>query len=314
VAPGLTIAAAFARRQSWTWLTSGTFDEVAPRSRTFSYVASFSLVDVFGNAYTGIVTGPLLVPVSVSSAKTFDHDAASVLITFGLVYLVLSAVVADAGGPYGWIGGAIIAAIGMACLIAATFKNYSAIDPPVPNFESRVHLFADPRAWRIPEPDDERFHALHSLASLLVRAVSAAIAVIDHRDRAWAAFVDRDESARVARRDAARHELETLRRLASATADAADESSELLTEIARESLSVPGRDRLRALARRFADELGLSAKEFAIVIGALQDADDERLQTSLERVRAEGTRTLAYVVRRLYEAAVGELEEREYLR
>jgi hypothetical protein len=134
--PGASVTAAFVRFQDWTWLAQGTFVEVAPSIRTFSYVASFSVTDIFGNAYPVIVSAPTLVTVMVSNAKFSKLGYGRASVAIGLVFLAAAAIASQVGG-YGWIAAIVLAAIGMALIIAGTFLLYEANDPPIPDFRDR---------------------------------------------------------------------------------------------------------------------------------------------------------------------------------
>jgi len=245
--PGASVTTAFVRLQSWTWLAQGTFVEVGPSIRTFSYAI-------------------------------------------------------------------FLAATGMALIIAGTFLLYEAYDPPIPDFRDREAALPDPRAWNIPSVDDETLHPLRTLARLVARLVSAQVRANHLKDRAWAAFVDRDEPAWRQRRDGARDELETLRRLVPATVHAADEAHEKWEQLLGEVRSLPTPESLRETARRFADELGLIDKERALIDKLLETLDERELRRALERTRADGLRTIGELVRRIHEATASEFAECEYLR
>ena len=85
------------------------------------------------SAYPVIVSAPTLVQVMVSSAKFSKRGWGSALVTIGIIFLA-AAVVAFQVGGYGWIAAIVLAAIGMALIIAGTFLLYEANDPPIPTF------------------------------------------------------------------------------------------------------------------------------------------------------------------------------------
>jgi hypothetical protein len=89
---GSSQTATWLRNQSWQWLALATVAEVGPRSRTFSYVGNYALIDAFGNVYPALTTSESLVTVSVSSAKIRFRDGARDRILAGLGFLAAAAV------------------------------------------------------------------------------------------------------------------------------------------------------------------------------------------------------------------------------
>ncbi len=312
--PVNTAVAAWSRFQSWTWLARGTFVEVGPRSRTFSYVANFSVTDAFGNIYPMIRSSPTLVRVDVPTAKFRAFAVGTTLIASGITFLALAVVATVGGGPYGWIGGVILAAIGMGLIIAGTLLLYDADDPPVPDFRERETVLVDPRAWTIPEVDDESLHPLRTLGLLLARVASARVRAVRYRDLAWAAYLDRSESMRIRHRDEARNELETLRRLVTPVIDTANEAHDKLEQLLNEMQELPTPEKLREMTARFADELHLSDVERTVIVERLKTVDEQELRRTVEHARSDGIRTVGDIVRRIYETTASEFAEREYLR
>ncbi|HKE96040.1 MAG TPA: hypothetical protein VKB34_17155, partial [Povalibacter sp.] len=312
--PGGSVSALWLRNQTWTWLARGTFVEVGPRSRTFSYTAIFSVMDTFGNVYPMVGSAPTTATVTVPFSKLNSHSEGITLVSFGLAFLVAAVVAAAAGGPYGWIGAVIIAAAGMALIIKGTFDLYDAYDPPVPDFREHGPKLPDPAAWKLPVAEDPELHALGTLALLIARLVSTQLRARQHADRAWAAFVDRDESARTERRDAIRNEHETLRRLVRATADAADEARESWEKLLKGVRTLPTHEALLQMVSRVADEIGLTGSERALVEGRLQAADRETLRQALQHVRDQGTGSIGDLARRFYESIGARLSGYEHLR
>jgi hypothetical protein len=143
--------------------------------------------------------------------------------------------------------------------------------------------------------------------------VSARIRAVRYRDLAWGAYLDGDDSRRVGYRDDARSELETLRRLASATIDAADEAVETFEQLLNERQERPTPDDVREIARRVMDEVGVNDKERAIIDERLAVVDEQELQRSIERLRSVGIPTIGDLVRTIYEITASEFAEREYL-
>ena len=203
--------------------------------------------------------------------------------------------------------------IAFGAFIGAFFWLQTAFDPPIPDFRKNAPELPDLRALRIPEVDDENLQPLHTLASLVVRAVSARLRVIRYKNLAWAAFLDRDEPRRIELRDAAHSEIETLRRLVPATMDAADEAHEIFEQLIREVRELPGLDQIRETSDRFASELGLPATERALVDERLKTVDEQLLRRGFERVRAQGFRMTSELVRGTYEMTTAELANLEYL-
>jgi hypothetical protein len=271
------------------------------------------VTDIFGNAYPVIVSAPTLVQVMVSNTKFSKLGYGRASVSIGLSFLAAAAIASQVP-PYGWVAAIIFAATGMALIIAGTFLLYEAYDPPIPDFRDREAALPDPRAWNIPSVDDETLHPLRTLALLVARLVSAQVRANHLKDRAWASFVDRDEPAWRQRRDGARDELETLRRLVPATFHAADEAHEKWEQLLGEVRSLPTPESLRDMTRRFADELGLIDKERALIDKLLETLDERELRRALERTRADGLRTIGELVRRIHEATASEFAECEYLR
>jgi hypothetical protein len=313
VLPGASVAATWASFQGWTWLTKDFFIEVGPRSREFTYVATISLTDQFGNAYPLVASAAATATVSVFSLKLEDHNLGLELLGFGLYFLAVAAAVGTVGG-YAWIAAAFIAAGGMACIISARFYFQSAYDPPVPDFREHERMLVDPQAWNISEPDDERLHPLHALALLLVRLVSARLRAVRHRDRAWAADLDRADSRRVHERDAARNEIDTLRRLVTATTNTAGEAQETFEQLVGEVEAVPTLEDLQGMTGRFADELRLNDQERGIIDQQLAAVDQEMLPRSLERARSDGLAPIGELARRVYETTASQFAGLDYLR
>jgi tetrahydromethanopterin S-methyltransferase subunit D len=109
-------------------------------------------------------------------AKITNLDNGTALIAAGLGFLAAAAVAATTlPYPANLIAGALIAATAMSLIIAGTLLLYDANDPPIPDFREREPVLVDPRAWSIPEPDDDSLHALHTLALLVARVVSARV-------------------------------------------------------------------------------------------------------------------------------------------
>jgi hypothetical protein len=315
IAPNGSLGATWLRRQSWTWLALATALEVGPRSRTFSYVGNYALIDAFGNVYPALTTYESLVTVSVSSAKIRLRDGGRDLILAGLGFLAAAAVaLATLPYPINAVLGAFIAACGMALIIWGTLSLYSANDPPVPDFREYGPVRVDPRAWTIPEPDDDSLHALHTVALLVARAVSARVRAVRYRDLAWAAYVDGDQSRQVGYRDDARSALETLRRLTGATIDAADEANETFERILNELREPPTLDDIREIVGRFEDDFGLNDEERTLIDERLASVDEQQLQQSLDLVRSNGIRLIGQYVKTIHETTAAEFAEREYLR
>ena len=135
VMAGGSAPATFVSVQNWTWLAKGTFVEVGPRSRRFSYVATFSVTDVFGNVYPPIPSTPTLVTVAVPFLKLSNYATGRALVVAGLVFLAAAIVAAAIGGPYGWAVAVGAAAGGMGMIIGGLFLlSASAYDPPIPIF------------------------------------------------------------------------------------------------------------------------------------------------------------------------------------
>jgi hypothetical protein len=312
VAPGSSAVATWSRRQAWSWLVAGTPQEVGSRARDFSYVASFSTVDKFGNPYATIARLPLIVDVSISPTKMFDLGVGIVLVDFGYVYLIAALAVSGVG-PYGWIVAVVLAAAGMAMLIAAAFYVNDANDPPTPDFREPRPPDVETRAWTVPEPERDEFRSLHSLASLLTRVVSARLDTVTDRDRAWAAALDGDDERHQRFGSATRQALDALDRLAAAATAAADESQETLDRILDEIGELPTPDELRAITDRFAEELHLRDAERAFVNDQLRDLDPDRLQNAFDAVRDQGTASIGEVVRMMHEQLSDEFGELDYL-
>lgn len=313
VPPGGSVAAAWSLFHNWQWLLKGTDFEAGPRNRTFSYVASFSLTDEYGNKYPTIASPEAGAFVSVSVIKLNWLDLGDEFLFLGLASLVVAAGFAEVGG-YAWIAAAIIAAAAMAIIILATFYLYRAYDPPIPDFREREPAHVDPQAWTISEPEDERLHPLHTLALLVTRAASAQVRAVREKDRAWAAYLDRAEPRLTHYRDNAQDELETLRRLVNATTAAVDEARETFDQLINEVDAVPTLDELREMSGRFVDELQLNDQERAIINDALATVDEADLDTSFEFARSNGLGPLSEMVRTIYETTAAEFAEHEFLR
>ena len=313
VPSGGSVPATWSLFHNWPWLLKGTFTEVGPRTRTFSYVANFSLTDEYGNGYPTIASPKAAATVSVSAIKLNWLDAGGGMVMEGLAILLVAAGVGSAGG-YTWIAAALIAAVGAAAIVLGTIWLYNAYDPPIPDFREREPAHVDPQSWTVSEPDDERLHPLHTLALLITRATSAHVRAVRDRDRAWAAYLDRAESGRVQYRDHARDELETLRRLANATTAAVDEARETFDQLLNEVDAVPRLDGLREMSSRFVDELQLNDQERAFINDGLANVDEADLDTSFEFARSNGLAAVSEMVRTVYETTAAELGEHEYLR
>jgi len=313
VAPGGTVAARFPRFQGWTWLSRGTFVEVGPRSRTFSYVATVSVVDGFGNVYTSIVSAATTTTVTVAFTKTVLHGFAIGLLAAGLAMLATAAIVATGGG-YAWIAAVMCAAFAMAMIITATFLLYDAYDPPIPDFRRASAALPDPRAWKIPVADDERLHALGTLGMLVPRFASAYIGARQGKARAWAAFLDTDGTAHLEHRGRTRDALDMLQRLVPATIAAADEAQETWAQLIAEVRSVPSAEQLRDATRRFATELGLTDLEQALVAERLAAIDDRAVAQAFEQSGVTALSATATLVRGIHEAIAGDFARYEYLR
>jgi hypothetical protein len=202
----------------------------------------------------------------------------------------------------------------MAFIIWGTICLYSANDPPVPDFREHGAVRVDPGAWTIPEPDDDSLHALHTVALLVARAVSARVRAVRYRDLAWAAYVDGDESRQVGYQDEARSALETLRRLTGATIDAADEANETFERILNELREPPTLDDIREIVGRFEDDFGLNDEERTLIDERLASVDEQQLQQSLDLVRSNGIRLIGQYVKMIHETTAAEFAVREYLR
>jgi hypothetical protein len=316
VGPGVTAGGTtWTRRQAWTWLQTVAWVEVGPRVRTFSYIATFTLVDSFGNTYSPVSSMVFLVPVAVPARKIGKFGLGWGLIQLGLFTLSLAVLVAVAGGPYGWIAAVILAAAGMAFLIAATFLMYDALDPPVPDFAEGRQRVANPIAWRLASPEDDRLHALYALTLLVGRLVSSRAAVTEHRGRAWAGFVDADESAQAQHRDAVRREMSKVDRIVEALVDAADESQDIWDELTAgaKKAVVTSKD-VRAMLPKFAAELGLTDRELRMVDELVAHAEPDHFRRSAERVSEHGLRELVRVAQGVRDDMVADNEARDFLR
>jgi len=315
VMPGGSAAATWSRRQSWTWLLPVSFIEVGPRSRTFSYTANYSLTDAFGNSYPTILSSPTLVVVNVSAFKVNSFTSGAVLMSIGLALFVAAVVaIATLGYPVGALVGGALGAFATFFVASGIVFLLQAIDPPVPDFREQEPVLIDPRAWSIPEIDDESFHALRTLALLLGRVTSAQVRADRYRDLAWAAYVDRSEPTRIQHRDAAQNELETLRRLVTPVLNAVDEADDKFEQLLNEMQELPSPENLREAAGRSADELHLNDKERSLIAERLEAVDEGELQRAVEQARSHGLRTVGDIVRRLYETTASEFAEREYFR
>lgn len=310
---GASAVFTWSRFQSWTWLAAPTFFEVGPRARAFTYTANFAITDDFGNSYTSAASMSITVPVSVDSGKIFYFESGTTLVTIGMGVLALAVVLLIQGWP-SVIGAAIAAGIAMVFIILGMLFLYAANDPPIPDFREGDRQLVDPRLWTIPEMEDEKFHALRTLALILARLVSARVRALHYRDRAWAAFLDGDDATLTRFRTGARRELETLRRLVRACVDTADEAHEEFEEILSHVESPPSLEELRTSTDRFADELHLSERERKLVYERLDSVDAEQLHYSYEYARREGLRAVGVTVRSIYERTAAELAQAEYLR
>jgi len=227
-----------------------------------------------------------------------------------------AAAIVAATVPYP-VGPAIagVIALGAAIFVIwGTLYLLAAIDPPVPDFGDDDAPLVDPRAWELPEVEDERYRPLRTLALLSARATSAQARAIHARDRAWAAYVDGAEDERVRHRDAALSELETLRRLVTPVVNAADEAEETFGQLLDEVREVPPPKAIRELADRSLEQVRPSDLERSLLIARLEAVDEEELGRSVEQARAHGLRTAADAARRITEMLASEFAEAEYLR
>jgi hypothetical protein len=311
--PGATTAAViWTQRETWPWIAAVSWLEVGPRLRVFSYVATFTVTDSFGNVSMPVTSVPILATIAVSGTKITKHDVGIGLIVVGSTHVIVGVSIIIWGGPYAWVG-VIIAAAGMAMVIAGTLLEYEALDPPVPDFRERDPGSPNPRAWRIAEPQGDEAHALHTLAVLLGRLVTSVQNAKHARGRAWAAFVDRDESMRVRHRDAMHDELETVRRLVDACVDAADEAHGEWEKFLRELRAAPTLEEVRAALPRVGSELGLTEKELAIVDQAFEQMTDAQAKDRFEKGRKGGLRSIADLVQRLRDSLFEEGDARGFL-
>jgi hypothetical protein len=102
--------------------------------------------------------------------------------------------------------------------------------------------------------------------------------------------------------------------LVPATVNAADEAHATWEQLLCEIRSLPAPERLREMTRKFADELGLTDKERALIDERLETLDEHELRRAFERTREEGLGTIGVFVRWIHEATASEFAEREYLR
>jgi hypothetical protein len=315
VMPPGSLSASWSSRQSWEWLLPVTFIEVGARSRTFSYTANYSLTDEFGNSYPMILSLPTTVTVAVSAFKISSFESGAALMIIGIACFAAAVVaIATLGYPLGAIVGAALGATAVLFVAGAIVFLLQAIDPPIPDFREEEPVLIDPRAWSVPEVDDESFHALRTLALLLGRVTSARVRADRYKHLAWAAYVDRAESTRIQRRDAALDELETLRRLVTPVLNAVDEADDKFERLLHEMQELPPPESLREIAARSADELHLNKLERSLIIERLEAVDEEQLRRSVEQARSDGLRAVSDIVRRLYETTASEFAEHEYLR
>jgi hypothetical protein len=299
---GVPVPVVWTRFQAWPWLVQGTPSEGGPRARTFSYVASCTVSDTFGNTYPTFTSAPLVVGVAVGAGKLFALDTAIVLLFAGYAYLA-GALVVSGAGPYGWIGAVILAAFGMGLIIAAALYLDTAYDPPIPDFREPEPPDVDPQAWTVPEPDREDLRPLHTLALVVTRAESARGRAVRHRAAAWAASLDDDEERRVRFGEVAQRQLDRLGRLADAAGAAADEARESLDAMLGGVSDLPTPDAMREAVGGFAETLNLQDAERRLVQEQMDALDVETLQRAVEFVRAQGVGAIGEVLRRMHEAA-----------
>jgi hypothetical protein len=307
-----SLPATWAVFHAWPWVVPGTFVELGPRSRIFSYIASASVTDEYGNVYPTVTSVALLATVSVGILKVADFDVAKAANIMALGLFAAAIVVAALPYP----ADLIAIALGLIAAImfgVSTFALLSASDPPIPDFREDPPLPIDPRRWTMREPEDESQRPLYTLALLLSRAASARFRAVRDQDAAWAAYLDRRESDHAHYCDAARDELETLRRLVAATVDTADEAQESFERLLDAVQELPSPDDLRARSASIAEELRLDDVERAMIEDRLSTVDEDELAQSLEALRADGLRPLGDLVRRLHETTANEIAEREYL-
>ena len=280
IPPNGTASFVFSRFQNWKWIEKGVSTiELGPRWHDFSYgTANLTLTDVYGNTYMPTLTASQqTVRVEVSPAKLSLLSGATTLITVGTVLCAIGLALAQAG-PYGIIAGAFFFILGGAAIAAGTIALYDAYDPPIPDFGVDDEPRVDPAAWTVPEPEDDKWRPLFALTLLVCRATSARAKLVQYRDLARARYVDQDEPGRVRYRDAAQHELETLRRLVQATFDAADEAHESFEEVMEDVGEVPPPNTAPDLLGRLKRDIGMRARESAFLDHWLGAATEEGLR------------------------------------
>jgi hypothetical protein len=319
-AAGARVAAAWVGFQNWQWIILPFYDETGPRSRTFNCTARFSAVDAFGNVYGRIDAGPLAVAVSVSPGKLVMRDGALIFIMAGLVLLVAGAVFI-AQGNYVSIGfGIAMLLLAWAAFITATFFGASAMDPPVPEF-GRPRAGDGLTEWQVPDQfATSRYPGLRALGPLLFRLERALRAVEEARARAWAAFLDGDDSEQVTQRGAAHAGLRRLQRILDALENAAAEAQGEWEEIRRELGLERGmgprisHEQLVAATRDLARRVDLSAENYAVFGDVLRGLDDERLASLLDAGDPLDLVRAVAVLRACVDLVAADVAEREYTR
>jgi hypothetical protein len=159
----------------------------------FTYTATFSMQDAFGNAYPATTSAAGTVIVSVSGLKIGLAAAAYTCFCIG-VGLVISGFLALAGYITAIGAPALFAAAGAAFAIA-TGLGAGALDPPVPNFDYRAVVVV--RLVRVPTqlPEAAPVSPVLQVLELLARVSALIEAMSATEARLMAARIDRDQSA-----------------------------------------------------------------------------------------------------------------------
>jgi hypothetical protein len=148
------------RFQSWTWIDPVTFQLSGPTAATFTYTATFTLTDGFGNAYPTPGVPVRTVTVAVSAAKIALQGQAANELAAALVALAAAVGLAAAA-----------AIIAFALWSLAIWHKGQADDPPVPDFRYDERVAIEPRRYEFPDGDGPAWTgALAAVVELLERA------------------------------------------------------------------------------------------------------------------------------------------------
>jgi hypothetical protein len=123
--------------KTWTWIDPITFERSGPTTVPFSYVATFTIADSFGNGYPPVTSPMLTVPVTVSATKVALQVVAALELK----------------------GAAAAVAAGLNLILAfalwgmAIRDKAAADDPPVPDFEYEQRVRVEPTTYDLGRGD-----------------------------------------------------------------------------------------------------------------------------------------------------------------